>query len=157
MQKPSSLQLLGILRWDASEWLTVLFFTGLINLLMLTPTIYMLQIYDRVVVSGSLLTLLAVSLVVLFLFGMMAAADWFRSRLLVRVGQLIDRRLAPDVFRAAYRDRLQGRSATATEHLADLTQVRQFLTGSGFLNLIDMPWIPVYVANWANIFESLLL
>ena len=145
MSAMPDLKLIAILRWSAKDWLTIVGFTFLINLLMLTPAFYMLQIYDRVLISGSALTLIAISLVAIFLFWLIAMADWFRSRLLIRVGQLIDLRLAPLVFRAAYADKLSSGSSAVLQRLADLTQIRQFLTGPGFLNLMDMPWIPIYV------------
>ena len=71
------------------EFFVVGLFSMVANLLMLTPTLYMLQVYDRVMLSGSDLTLLAVSLICLFLLGVMGTAEWFRSRLLVRVGVAI--------------------------------------------------------------------
>jgi ATP-binding cassette subfamily C exporter for protease/lipase len=135
----------GTFGWNRPDWIAVGFFAAVINLLMLVPTLYMLQVYDRVLASGSHLTLVAVSLITLFLLGMMALADVFRSRLLVRIGQSIDARLAPAVFQAAYVARLEGRSGTAGQGLADLTQVRQFLTGTGLLALLDVPWIPIYL------------
>ena len=135
----------GLLAWNRPDWLAVSGFAAVINLLMLVPTLYMLQIYDRVLVSGSQGTLLAITLITVFLFAVMAAADWFRSRLLIRIGLSLDARLAPTVFRSAYRQRLQGQPASITQHLGDLTQVRQYLTGAGFLALLDVPWVPIYV------------
>lgn len=134
-----------ITAWNRRDWLAVAAFAAVVNLLMLAPTLYMLQIYDRVMVSGSLLTLTAMSLVTLFFFCLMAAADWFRSRVLIRIGLGIDMRLAPAVFQAAYRQRLAGQPGQAAQGLTDLTQVRQFLTGQGLLALLDAPWIPLYV------------
>ncbi len=135
----------GLLAWNRPDWLAVTGFAAVINLLMLVPTLYMLQIYDRVLVSGSQGTLLAVTLITVFLLALMASADWFRSRLLIRIGLSLDARLAPAVFRSAYRQRLQGQPASITQHLGDLTQVRQYLTGPGFLALLDVPWVPIYV------------
>ena len=68
------------------EFFTVGIFSMVANLLMLTPTLYMLQVYDRVLASGSELTLLAVSLVTLFFFFFLSFSEWSRSRLLVRTG-----------------------------------------------------------------------
>lgn len=133
------------LAWNSKDWLVVAAFTAAINLLMLVPTLYMLQVYDRVLVSGSTLTLLAVSLLALALLGVMAMTDAFRSRLLIGIGRTIDRRLAPAVFQATYRQRLRGEPAAAAQRLGDLTQVRQFLTGQGLLALLDLPWIPIYI------------
>jgi ATP-binding cassette subfamily C exporter for protease/lipase len=76
------------------EFLAVGLFSMLANLLMLTPTIYMLQVYDRVLASGSEMTLLAVSLLALFLLIVMAVAEWSRSRVLVRAGVRLDQQLS---------------------------------------------------------------
>ncbi len=77
-------------------------FSLVINLLLLSPTLYMLQVYDRVLVSRSELTLLAVSLLTLFLFAVMAFAEWSRSRLLVRAGVRLDAVLGTRVFNASF-------------------------------------------------------
>ena len=72
------------------EFLIVGLFSMVANVLMLSPTLYMLQVYDRVMLSRSELTLLAMSLITLFLFGVMAFAEWMRSRVLVRAGVQLD-------------------------------------------------------------------
>lgn len=84
------------------EWVVIAIFSMVANLLMLTPTLYMLQIYDRVLVSRNELTLLVVSLLVLFLFAAMAFAEWARSQLLVRAGVRLDRLLGERVFSAGF-------------------------------------------------------
>ena len=84
------------------EFITVGIFSMVVNLLMLTPTLYMLQVYDRVLISGSELTLLAVSLLTLFLLGVMAFSEWARSRLLVRAGVRLDEQLGTKVFNASF-------------------------------------------------------
>ncbi len=145
MKTPRTSLLSQTFGWNRADWATVVFFAAVINLMMLAPTLYMLQIYDRVLIGGSGWTLLAVTLITIFLLVVMAVADWFRSRLLIRIGQSIDARVAPAVFQAAYRQRLQGKSGSAGQSLGDLTQVRQFLTGPGLLALLDIPWIPIYI------------
>src|SRR6218665_886211 len=74
-------------------WITLAIFSMVANVMMLGPTLYMLQIYDRVVASQNMLTLLVVSLITLFFFAVMAFAEWARSWLLVRTGVRLDRML----------------------------------------------------------------
>jgi ATP-binding cassette subfamily C exporter for protease/lipase len=115
------------------------------NLLMLTPTLYMLQVYDRVLVSRSELTLLAVSLIVLVLFGVMALAEALRTRVLIGAGVRLDRLLAARVFDAGFDAALAPTPSAAPRPLADLIQLRQFLTGGGVIAFFDAPWVPIYI------------
>lgn len=127
------------------EFFVVGLFSMVANLLMLTPTLYMLQVYDRVMLSGSDLTLIAVSLICLFLLGVMGTAEWFRSRLLVRVGVAIDQELSTRVFNASFEAYLNQTSAHPSRAFSDLIQVRQFLTGQGVFAFFDAPWTPIYI------------
>jgi ATP-binding cassette subfamily C exporter for protease/lipase len=120
-------------------------FSMVANLLMLTPTLYMLQVYDRVLVSRSELTLLAMSALVLFLFGMAAFSEWSRTRLLVRIGVKLDGLLSTRVFNASFQASLNPTSNKATRAFMDLTELRQFLTGQGVFALFDAPWTPIYI------------
>ena len=128
------------------EFLVVGLFSMVANLLMLSPTLYMLQVYDRVLASRSELTLLAVSLITLFLFGVMALAEWLRSRLLVRAGVRLDAALGTRVFNATFEANLSQSGAPAQRAFADLTEIRQFLTGNGIFAFFDAPWTPIYIA-----------
>ncbi len=92
----------GLLKVFRTELLAVGAFSMVANLLMLTPTLYMLQVFDRVMSSGNDLTLIAVSLVTLFFFAIMAVAEWARSRVLVRAGVRFDAALNTEVFRASF-------------------------------------------------------
>ncbi|MES2482865.1 MAG: type I secretion system permease/ATPase [Pseudomonadota bacterium] len=116
------------------------------NLMLLTPTLYLLQVYDRVLVSRSELTLVAVSMICLFLLGVMATAEWARTRVLVRTGLRLDDALATRLFDASFHSRFAGDPATPGRAFADLMQVRQFLTGPGMVALFDVPWSPIYIA-----------
>ncbi|MCL2590868.1 MAG: type I secretion system permease/ATPase [Betaproteobacteria bacterium] len=125
------------------EFTYALGFTALINLLMLTPTLYMLQIFDRVMVSLNLVTLYAVTLMLFFFLGVMSFSEWVRSRLLVRLGVRLDMQLNPRVFAAAFEMRSLG---VESAHLfKSLTKLRQFLTGAGLFAILDAPWTPIYV------------
>ena len=116
------------------------------NLLMLTPTLYMLQVYDRVFISHNQLTLLAVSLIALLFFAVMALAEWIRSRLLVRIGVQLDETLNDRIFRAGFRAELEQSGHDPGQALNDLTNLRQFLTGTGTIAIFDAPWSLIYIA-----------
>lgn len=128
------------------EFLIVGFLSMLANLLMLSPTLYMLQVYDRVLASQNELTLLALSLLTLGLFGVMACAEWFRSRVLVRAGVRLDERLGTLVFNASFESNLNLSANSPARSFGDLIQVRQFLTGNGIFAFFDAPWAPIYMA-----------
>lgn len=128
------------------EFLIVGALSFLANLLMLAPTIYMLQVFDRVLSSGSELTLVAVSLITLFLFGVMALSEWMRSRVLVRAGMQFDDQLSTRVFNASFEAYLGQTSTNPSRAFGDLIQIRQFLTGNGIFALFDAPWAPIYIA-----------
>ncbi|MBY0454651.1 MAG: type I secretion system permease/ATPase [Burkholderiaceae bacterium] len=128
------------------EFIVAGIFSMVINVLMLSPTLYMLQVYDRVMASQSELTLVAMSLITLFLFGVMAFAEWMRSRVLVRSGVRLDGLLGTRVFNASFEAHLSPSGVSPTRAFGDLIQIRQFLTGSGILAFFDTPWAPVYLA-----------
>ena len=125
-------------------WVAV--FSMFANVLMLTPTLYMLQVFDRVMLSGSELTLLALTAIMLLFFAVMGFAEWVRSRLLVRAGARFDQALNTRVFNATYGARLSGAARNPLQPLGDLTQLRQFLTGNGIFALVDTPWSVLYIA-----------
>lgn len=127
------------------EFLIVGIFSLVANVLMLAPTLHMLQVYDRVLVSRSELTLLVVSLITLFFFAVMAFAEWSRSRLLVRAGVRLDAVLSTRVFNASFEANLSQSGAPAQRAFNDLTEVRQFLTGNGIFAFFDAPWAPIYI------------
>lgn len=128
------------------EFVMVGIFSMVANVLMLAPTLYMLQVYDRVLMSRSELTLLAMSLITLFFFGVMAFSEWMRSRVLVRSGVRLDAALGTRVFNASFESYLSQSSTGPTRSFGDLIQIRQFLTGNGIFAFFDAPWAPIYVA-----------
>ncbi len=127
------------------EFVTVGIFSMVVNLLMLTPTLYMLQVYDRVLQSQSFMTLLVVSLITLFLFGMMAFAEWARSLLLVRTGVKLDQALSQKVFRSSFLSYLNPSESDPAKAFGYLISLRQFMTGNGVFALFDSPWVPIYI------------
>lgn len=128
------------------EFIVVGLFSMVANVLLLAPTLYMLQIYDRVLASQSELTLLAVSLITLFFLGVMAFAEWSRSRLLVRAGVRLDECLSTRVFNASFEAYLSPLGVNPARAFGDLTTMRQFLTGNGIFAFFDAPWTPIYIA-----------
>jgi len=127
------------------ELMVVGFLSLVVNVLMLSPTFYMLQVYDRVMVSQNELTLITLSLAIVFMFVIMAISEWLRTRILVRVGIRFDQILNRRVFRATYEERLKGSSINALETLTDLNGIRAFMTGNGVIAFFDIPWSPIYI------------
>jgi ATP-binding cassette, subfamily C, bacterial EexD len=121
------------------------FFSLFINLLMLAPSLYMLQVYDRVLASQSESTLLVLTLLLTLAFFVMAALEWVRSRMLVRVGARLDMLLNQRLFHALFDRTLHHQGGTSAQPLSDLLNLRQFLTGNGLFAFFDAPWIPVYI------------
>ncbi len=133
--------------WEfRKEFFWVGIFSLIANVLMLTPTIYMLQLYGRVMKSGSELTLLMVTFFLIFFFAIMAFAEWLRSRIMVRSGVRLDEALNSLVFKASFEAYLNQTRNNVTEAFTDLTNIRQFLTANGIIAFFDTPWTPVYIA-----------
>ena len=128
------------------EFMVVGVFSMVANVLLLAPTLYMLQVFDRVMLSQSELTLLMLSLITLFLFLVGAFSEWMRSRVLVRAGMRLDGMLSTRVFNASFETNLKQLGGSTAKAFGDLVQVRQFLTGNGIFALFDAPWAPVYLA-----------
>ena len=148
MKKPSFFQrseLTATLWTFRREFTVCMIFSMVVNLLMLTPSIYMLQVFDRVLVSNSQVTLVAMTLIMFFLFIVMAFAEWSRSRLLVRAGVRLDQQLNSRVFNASFEAYLNQLGHNPVQAFSDLTNVRQFLTGNGLFAFMDAPWIPIYM------------
>ncbi|WP_067216949.1 type I secretion system permease/ATPase [Marinomonas gallaica] len=122
------------------------FFSLFINILMLTAPFYMLQVYDRVVTSRSLETLFFLTLIMIFLFGVLGVLEWVRSRILVRVSNQIDQFLSHRVYTAMFNAGVKVPNQRTAQPLNDLTSIRQFLTGNGLFAFFDAPWFPIYIA-----------
>ncbi len=120
-------------------------FSGCINLLLLMPALYMLQVYDRVLTSRNEGTLLALSALLVALLAVEALLDWVRSRLLGAMGGRLDDRLDGQVFDAAFKRSLSGQPGTPTEAFNDLAKLREFIAGKGLLAIFDAPWAPLFL------------
>ena len=134
------------LRASARSLMGVAVFSGAINLLTLSGSIYMLQVYDRVIPSRNIATLVGLSLIVLLAYLAQGYFDALRSRMLTRIGTLFDSSLQEPIHLALATLPLRGvRPALAQQPLRDLDQVRAFLSGMGPTAFLDMPWIPLFV------------
>jgi ATP-binding cassette subfamily C protein len=130
-----------------SAFVGVALFSGLINVLMLTGSFYMLEVYDRVLPSRSVPTLVGLTVLAGVLFAFLGVLDWIRSRLLVRVGASLDRSLSARVYDSIVRLSLKaGNRNDSVQPLRDLDQVRTFLSSQGPTALFDFPWMPIYLA-----------
>lgn len=121
-------------------WLSLL-----TNVLMLVPTLYMLQLYDRVMLSRNTLTLVAITLLTAGLLLLMAGADWLRNLYAIKTGVQLDLSYGKQIFSAVFNPRLSGQ-ASPVQSLQQLTTVRQFMTGQGLFAMLDLPWSVVYIA-----------
>ncbi|UFZ02669.1 type I secretion system permease/ATPase [Bradyrhizobium ontarionense] len=122
-------------------------FSGAINLLALTGSLYMLQVYDRVLPSRSVPTLIGLSLLMLGLYVANGFLDFVRVRVMSRVGVRIDDELRDRVFAAVQLLPLRSRhGGDGLQPVRDLDQIRSYLSGLGPTALFDLPWIPVYLA-----------
>lgn len=123
------------------------FFT---NLLMLTGPIYMLQVYDRVLGSRSEATLLALTILVAFLYGTMGLLDYTRGRVMARVGARFQDRLDRRVFEAALKmSSPQSPQNVAATAQRDLEGVQRLMTSPALMSVFDIPWTPVFLAGIA--------
>tara|TARA_R110000824_G_scaffold313803_1_gene500588 strand:- start:9750 stop:11498 length:1749 start_codon:yes stop_codon:yes gene_type:complete len=120
--------------------------SGIINILALTGAFYMLQIYDRALTSGSISTLVAISVLALGLYCFQGMFDTIRSQILVRVGARLDRRVAPLAHRVAIdMPRFGFSTAESLERGRDVDTVRGFLGSQGPVALLDLPWMPLFL------------
>jgi ATP-binding cassette subfamily C exporter for protease/lipase len=141
-------------------------FSMVVNLLMLVPSLYMLQVYDRVLTSRSLDTLLMLTLLAAGLYGLLAFSEWVRAQLLINTGIELDASISPRVFESFVGASTGARGPSAVVAFSDASQVRQFLTGTGLFALFDAPWTPIYLVviylihpwlAYVSIFGALLL
>jgi len=121
-------------------------FSAVVNLLMLSPTLYMLQVLDRVMSSRSEITLLVLSVIVVFLFAVQGLCEMVRTRLIIGSGVRLDALLSGPVFRATFTDQLRRSGRAPVQAFSDMMVVRQWLTGQAVFAFFDLPWSPIYLA-----------
>lgn len=134
----------ALLAFKSTFW-TIGTFSAITNLLMLVPSLYMLQVYDRVLASRNELTLAMLTVLMLGAYLLMVGLELVRSFVLVRVGAQFDMKLNKRVYTAAFEQNLKQAGGNAGQSLSDLTTLRQFLTGNGLFAFFDAPWFPVYL------------
>ena len=164
VDKPELYQALAVSR---SSFFSTAVFSFFINVLMLAPVIYMLEVYDRVLTSQSESTLLMLTLLLVFLFLVMGTLEWVRSQVLSITGNRLERMLGPRVFDSVFGQTLaSGGNITSTQPLNDLLNLRQFLAGPSLLTLFDAPWMPIYIGimfifhpllGWTAVAAALIL
>ena len=121
-------------------------FSAAVNLLLLTPIIYMMTVFDRVVSSGSLPTLTMLSLLMFSLLLAMGGFEWVRSLVLISASNRLESILRKRVSDATFkRSLLTGGLVSNAQPVQDLTSLRQFLTGNGLFAFFDAPWFPIYI------------
>ncbi|MYN13967.1 type I secretion system permease/ATPase [Pusillimonas sp. TS35] len=121
-------------------------FSCVINILGLTPALYMLQVYDRVLASANQTTLLMLTLLVVGLYLLSALLEFARSQVLIRVGNRFDMMLNQRIFTASFERNLRRAGGNPAQAVQDLTNLRQFLTGNALFAFFDAPWTPIYIA-----------
>ena len=130
-----------------STFWAIALFSGMSNILMLTGSIFMLEIYDRVLPSRSVSTLVALLLLAAGLYGALALLDLLRGRIMVRIGNSLDEAVSERVYDAIVRlPLIIGNRGDGIQPLRDLDSVRSFLSGLGPIAFFDLPWIPFYLA-----------
>jgi len=146
-QAPASSELAAALSACRRAFLAIALFSGMSNILMLTGALFMLEIYDRVLPSRSVPTLVALLILAAGLYGAQGIIDLIRSRILVRVGRSLDEAMSLRVYDAIVRLPLKiGGKGDGTQPIRDLDSVRGFLSGSGPIAFFDLPWMPIYLA-----------
>ena len=131
------------LRACREHMVTAAVFSALLNMLYLVPSIYMLQVYDRVVPTRGVTTLMMLTAIFAFAVATLSGLDYLRSRLLVRASARLDRLLSGEVLSALFRT--GAGSSRSSAALREFDVLRQTLTGSGILALLDAPWAPIYI------------
>ncbi len=145
-QKTGFSELKGAILASKKSFLVVGFFSLFVNLLMLVPPLYMLQLYDRVLTSRSEGTLYMLTGIIVVLFITMAILEIVRSKVLVKIGNKLDSLLSVRIFDSLFEMANKHPGKASSLPLADLTSIRQFMTGNGLFAFFDAPWIPIYIA-----------
>ncbi len=127
-------------------FLAIALFSALVNILMLVSPVYMLQMYDRVLTSGSVETLVMLTIIALFLLACFGVLEWVRQRLMQRIGLALGLNMANDVLSSAFRSNLASRAQSSTQPVRDLDSIRQFMASPTIFAFFDAPWTPIYTA-----------
>ena len=142
---PEAREVASTLLYSRGALISVFIFSCFVNVLMLTGPLFMLQVYDRVLTSGSVPTLLALSALVLVLYLYYGFLEHLRGRVMNRIARRFEEMLRPRVFDAMAKLALQRVAGIGGQPLVDLQTMRQFIGGQGPLAFFDMPWVPIYL------------
>lgn len=155
------------LRATRNAFGSVALLSAFTNILMLTGPLFMMQVYDRVLSSRSVPTLVALSVLAITLYLFLGILELIRSRILSRIGERIEEQLGGPTFDAVMLLPLRmSKKEVAAQPLRDLEQMRQFMSGPGPVAICDMPWLPLYIGilflfhaylGWLAIAGALLL
>jgi PrtD family type I secretion system ABC transporter len=144
---PARSELASALASCRSAFVGIAVFSGLINVLALTGSLFMLEVYDRVLPSRSVPTLVGLAIITALLFLFQGLMEITRGRMLVRIGNQLDWRLSDRVYDLVIRLPLRARgSGDGLQPVRDLDTIRSVLSGSGPAALFDLPWLPFYLA-----------
>ncbi len=145
-RKPARSELWQALHACRDAFMPVIGFSLVINLLMFVSPLYMLQVYDRVISTGSGETLAMVTLIAAIALAAYGFFEFIRSRLLVRAGIKLNRLLTERVFAAVFKSAVRrGGDAAGGQALRDLDGLREFLSGGGIIAFCDAPWVPIFI------------
>ncbi len=140
-------ELRAALRSCRTAFVGIAAFSGLINVLSLTGSLYMLEVYDRVLPGRSVSTLAGLTIIAALLFAFQGALEIIRGRMLVRIGNQIDWRVSDRIYDLVVRLPLRTRgSGDGLQPVRDVDTVRSVMSGSGLPALFDLPWLPFYLA-----------
>jgi PrtD family type I secretion system ABC transporter len=144
-QKQAKGEISSVIRASRGAFLSTLVFSCVVNILMLTGPLFMLQVYDRVLGSGSVPTLVALIGIVIALYAYYGFLEFLRARILVRIGRRVEESLRSRVFDAMAEHALRRTPGVGGQPVTDLATIRQFLSGQGPFAFLDMPWVPFYL------------
>jgi len=139
--------LIEAIRTTRPAFLTAVFFSFFINILAFVSPLYMLQIYDRVITSRNVMTLVGLTVIAVFLVLIYAALEKVRSAILVRAGILFSTCSRIRLFDAVLKGSLLQPGRGHAQALRDLDTIREFLTGVGLISFCDAPWVPIFVVG----------
>lgn len=119
--------------------------SSIANLLMLTPMLFMLQIFDRIFISKSILTLVTIAGIVIFFYVISAISQFIRSQVVIAMGLKLEKQVNEKLFYVGFEERLRKSVKSPSSYLDDLTLVRQWVTGAAIFSVFDLPWVPFYI------------
>lgn len=129
------------------SFIAVAIFSAAINLLMLTPLFYMINVFDKAVGTASLSTLFSLALIALFLYLILALMEWVRAQVLIHIAARLDVVVSPRLYDLCFQNQ-SGKIAAkgmGSQPLSDLTSLRQFISSQNFAIIFDLPWIPLFL------------